>query len=188
MLKLIELMTDPFERLLINYSNARKSWEAWCFLSNINLKKKNPELRKHVDEDGLLYHLRYLALKDVHIESYKILKCSKNRNNNKDNVFRFLKAISLSDSKHEEAMRNLNEFEANNHLIEEIINARDKYFAHLDIDYKIYVKDAKPINDLYKCFELIEKSIITLTSLDYFTSYLNKTPSRDEFVITCLNL
>ena len=33
------------ERLLKNYSNARKSWEGWCYLSNIDLKENNSDIK-----------------------------------------------------------------------------------------------------------------------------------------------
>ena len=62
------------ERLLKNYYNARKSWEGWCYLNNIDLKKKNSSIREYVDQNELLYHCRYLLLKDLHIELYKIIK------------------------------------------------------------------------------------------------------------------
>ena len=64
------------ERLLKNYVNARKSWEGWCDLSNIDLKPEKPDIKKYADNNELLTYVRYLLYKDLHIELYKIIKDS----------------------------------------------------------------------------------------------------------------
>jgi hypothetical protein len=55
-------------RLLKNYSNARKNWESWCFMSGLNneLKQVDRETKQKVDNNPLLFHLRFLAMKDYH--------------------------------------------------------------------------------------------------------------------------
>lgn len=77
------------ERLLKNYSNARKSWEGWCYLSNIDLKENNSDIKVFVDNNELLYHCRYLLLKDLHIELYKIIKDKESTS--RDNIFKLLR-------------------------------------------------------------------------------------------------
>src|SRR5258706_15605703 len=87
-------MDTKLDRLLKNYSNARRSWESWCFMVNFNLDKPNAEVREKVDNNPLLFHLRYLALKDFYIEVYKVLKNSKN---NSDNIFSQLQELKEND-------------------------------------------------------------------------------------------
>ena len=91
-------MGSKIERLLKNYSNARKSWEAWCFMSGLNneLKQEFRATKLQVENSPLLSHLRYLALKDYHIELYKVLKKSPS---NKDNIFNLLEKRVLSNPK-----------------------------------------------------------------------------------------
>ena len=77
-------MQSKITRLLKNFSNARRSWECWCFMVNFNLDNPNLQIVSVVNANPLLFHLRYLSLKDFYIELYKILKNSKN---NSDNIF-----------------------------------------------------------------------------------------------------
>lgn len=173
-------MTEDIERLLFNYSNARKSWEAWCFLGNLHLKVPNYKVRNYADNNQLLFHLRYLTLKDFHIEIYKILKDNKN---NRDNIFELLRSVSPDNPKYKDAMQNLEDLKNHGPAIKDITNIRDKYYAHLDIDYGSYIENDRSVVDMYKCFELIEKSIITIASMEYLMGYLDKIPSRDEFTL-----
>ena len=87
-------MTSAIKRLLKNYSNARQSWESWCYMINYNCKERDSTIPKYIDTNELLFHLRYLAMKDFHIELYKILKQTKN---NQDNIFTLLENVSESD-------------------------------------------------------------------------------------------
>lgn len=174
-------MTDNIERLLVNYSNARKSFEAWCYLNNLDLKICNPELRHYVDNNDLLYHLRYIAHKDFYIELYKILRYKKD---NKDNIISLLKTVNPNESKYPDAIKILSEIDAHQHVISRINNIRDKFYAHLDPEHKEYINKDNSIEDLYQCFYLIESSIIVLTSKEFIMTYLDKIPSRDEFNLT----
>jgi len=160
------------DRLLKNYFNARKSWEGWCYLNNIDLKVSKRNVRKYVDENKLMFYLRYLLIKDLHIELYKIIK---DNSNNSDNIFKLLKAFNSNKAKLH--LRKLNDFSTE---IKSLTNIRDKFYAHLDPDYNEFITNFK-IEDYYKIFVLIEEAIKILGKESELIKILNKIPSRDEF-------
>jgi hypothetical protein len=172
-----KLMESQIGRLLKNYSNARQSWEAWCFMVNFNCKEKNFEIVRYIDQHELLFHLRYLALKDFHIEAYKILKKSPN---NKDNIFALLeKAAALDPGKKTEVDYCLRELEMRNDTIKGICDLRDKFYAHLDENYEDYLLNTK-LSKIHDCFIAVERAIMAITSKGVLQSFLDKIPSRDE--------
>ena len=141
-------MTIPSERLIFNYTHARRSWESWCYMVNYDVKVDNTEISDFVTNDNLLVHLRYLGLKDFHVEITKIIKES---NNYSDNIFKLLKAITNHDNpKKADALKNLEELNNCSEIIKSIIAARDKYFAHLDPDFNEYLKSLS-ILDINHC-------------------------------------
>ncbi len=163
------------ERLLKNYSNARKSWEGWCYLSNFDLKENNSDIKVFVDNNELLYHCRYLLLKDLHIELYKIIKDKESTS--RDNIFKLLR-----NKNNEEArllLENLDNFKAE---LNSLTNIRDKFYAHLDENYKDFL-DSFTIENYYKTFEFIESAIIILGKEKELLESLKLIPSRDEFKI-----
>lgn len=177
-------MNASIERLIKNLCNARRSWEVWCFMSglNNNLKQVNREVRQKVEDDKLLFHLRYLAMKDYYIELYKVLKKS---TNNKDNIFKLLESnleISSPEKKVliSEAIDGLT---SANEIISDVCNVRDKFYAHLDHDYESYISRKSYVKDTLHLFCLIESGIIALTSKDVLVKHLNKIPSWDEYTI-----
>jgi hypothetical protein len=164
---------DTSKRLLKTYHNARKSWEAWCFMSNLHLAQNKPEIKKSVNENQLFYYLRYLALKDMHIELYKIIKKS---HTNESNI------ISILEEKESpECEERLKEFKELTDETNSIIKARNKFYAHLDKDYSNYLKEFSGIEQYYKVFEWIEKSIITVGLETELMAELECIPSRNEF-------
>ena len=170
-------MSKPFDRLIFNYAHARRSWECWCFMVDHQTKVQRHEINDYIDNNDLLFHLRYLALKDFHIEFTKIIKESKN---NGDNIFKFLKAlISHENVNKNDAIKCLEQLNSCDEIMKVIIGARDKYFAHLDPDFNSYLKTFS-IMDINKCFVAIENSIMTITSREALLSQLDKIPSRDE--------
>ena len=171
-------MTKPLDRLIFNYAHARRSWESWCFLVDHDVKIERPEILEYVNDDNLLSHLRYLALKDFHIEITKIIKESKN---NSDNIFKFLKELTVdTNPKSSEAKECLEQLNLCTSIIKSIVDWRDKYYAHLDPNFEQHIKSI-PLVDINKCFIAIENSIMALTSRDTLLSQLDKIPSRDEF-------
>lgn len=171
-------MKPEIERLLKNYSNARQSWEAWCFMVNFNCEKRDRGIVEYIDKHELLFLLRYLALKDFHIEAYKILKQSRT---NKDNIFKLLEAKAESTpSRKRTVAKCLEELEKQRETIDDICNIRDKFYAHLDEGYKDYLKTGTPLPKILNCLMAIEKSIITVTSKRILQSYLDKIPSRND--------
>ena len=172
-------MEENIQRLLVNYSNARKSWEAWSFMASMNLKNDKGEIKKYVDGNILLFHLRYLSFKDCFIELSKILKDTKG---NSDNIFELLRKKKHSVPELEFTINeNISELNKHNSTIQKINDSRDKYFAHLDPDYNDYIHKSIGFHDIEKCFIAIENAIMTLTSRELLMDGLNKIPSKDEF-------
>jgi len=159
-------------RLLKNYFNARKSWEGWCYLNNLYLKQENPKIRKYADENQLLDHCRYLLLKDLNIELYKIVRKS---NSTVDNIFKHLEKHST-----EEADELIDKWNKIKSKLKSLTDTRDKFYAHLDKDYETYLSSF-PIDDYYEIFELIEASIIALGKEKELYEILKSIPSRDDF-------
>lgn len=174
-------MSNSIDRLLKNYCNSRKSWEAWCYLAglNDNLEQQFRLTKTQVDNSPLLSHLRFLAMKDYHIELYKVLKKS---NFNKDNLFLLLEKRLRSNPKNknqvEVALYNLNDY---SEVIDAHCNVRDKYYAHLDKDYKKYIENNRYVSETHHLFHLIEKGIIELTSLEVLQSQLKMIESRKDY-------
>ena len=94
-------MGDSINRLIKNHCNARKSWEAWCYMSGFDKENRPSDTKTKIkiDSNPLLFHLRFLALKDFHIEMYKVLKKSKG---NRDNIFLLLEKRIKSNPKNKE--------------------------------------------------------------------------------------
>ena len=161
------------ERLLKNYYNARKSWEGWCYLNNIHLKKNNSAIRKYADENELLYHCRFLLSKDLHIELYKIIK---NKDyTSRDNIFKLLKECNSKDA--QDLLLELNDFQTE---LDSLTDTRDKFYAHLDEDYRDFLGSFE-IENYYKTFEYIESAIIILGKEKELKEVLKSIPSRDDF-------
>ena len=161
------------ERLLKNYFNARKSWEGWCYLNNLHLKKNTPSIRQYADKNELLFYLRYLIFKDVHIELYKIIK--DNKSTSRDNIFELLRKCNSEDS--DNLLIELNKFK---NKLNYLTNIRDKFYAHLDKDYTNIVKSFE-VENYYRTFEFIESTIIILGKEKELIKILKTIPSRDEF-------
>ncbi len=168
------MTSEITERLLKNYYNARKSWEGWCYLNNIALKVQKCDVRKYVDENELLFYLRYLLSKDMHIELYKIIRNSKNTT---DNIYKLLRNLNTV-----EAISYLKKLDSFEIKIKSLNDLRDKFYAHLDADYKDFITNFK-VDDYYKIFELIEEAIIILGKKSELLAILETIPSRDEFEI-----
>lgn len=171
-------MTSKIERLLKSYTNCRKSWECWCFMANFNVEKNNLRIVVNVNNNPLLFHLRFLALKDFCIEAYKILKNSKN---NPDNIFTQLKEFeNVNADKSFEVNECLISLDNETQTITHICNVRDKFYAHLDKESNDYIDDFK-VRNILKCFMAIEKAIIVLSSEETLKRCLDNITSRNEF-------
>ena len=163
-------MLKSVDRLIKNYLNARKSWEAWCFMTglNNNLELKSGLVRENVDNNPLLFHLRYLAMKDYHIELYKVLKES---SSNKDNIFNLLEKRIKSNPKNltelEIVLKKLRDEEI---VIKDLCDIRDKFYAHLDKNFEKYLLNKNKLEKTQYLFSIIEEIIILLTSLEELMS------------------
>jgi hypothetical protein len=129
-------MNSSISRLLDNYSNARKSWETWCYLVDFECIKDNRTVVRKVESNPLLSHFRHLALKDFYIEAYKILKKNKN---NADNIYALLEELKGDVNKRDAIFKCFEELNAAGDTIQQICNTRDKYYAHLDEDHQNYL-------------------------------------------------
>ena len=172
-------MDAQLDRLLKNYCNVRQNYEAWSFMINANLKVPQLETAKHIRDNKLLSHLCYLAIKDFYFEFYKLIK---DPDGNTNNIFTLLKSLMETNPlKKKEVESNLAELEKNRITITQLCNFRDKYFAHLDKDHEHFRLSGISDNDIMKVFTAVEKSIVTLTSMETLLIYLDEIPSRDEF-------
>jgi hypothetical protein len=174
-------MGNSVDRLIKNLCNARKSWETWCFMSGFDnqLKQSNREINKMADNNPLLFHLRYLALKDLHIELYKVLKQSKW---NGDNLFYLLeKRIKSNPKNKEELLIAQNNLENMKLQIKSICDVRDKFYAHLDKDYDSFLKNNISLNDIHNIFFEVESAIVILASKEKLQTELNNIQSRMDF-------
>ncbi len=175
-------MSKSVDRLIKNYTNARKSWEVWCYMSGLNndLKEVDRITRQKVNNEPLLFHLRFLAMKDYHIELYKILK---NTSNNKDNIFnllnRRLKSNPVNKSSVIAALDDLNNSIS---LAQDVCNIRDKYYAHLDKNYEKHTSQKTYVKDVGYLFSIIERAIISLTSEERLIDELNRIESREDYM------
>lgn len=176
-------MSKSIDRLIKNYSNARKSWEAWCFMSGLNdgVKQVNRETKNLVDNNPLFFHLRFLAMKDYHIELYKVLKESPN---NKDNIFLLLsKRIRSNPKNKSEVETAIKELIAESTIIADHCNIRDKFYAHLDKNYEDFTSKKSYVTDTGNLFYLVEKAIIALTSDERLKDELAKIESRNDYFL-----
>jgi len=148
---------------------------------NLGLKQSQPEVSIRIDKNPLLFHLRFLAMKDLHIELYKILKNSKK---NTGNIFQVLKSFIESNPLNKgTAILNLQNLEKHQSAIENICNRRDKFYAHLDDDFENYIHKPVYTREIENCFEIIKNTITTLTSLDKLNSIIEEIPLRNELSV-----
>lgn len=141
-------------------------------MCNIDLNPPKPELRKYIDHNELLFHARYLLLKDLHIELYKIIK---DTSNNKDNIFKILRA---HDSKLSiTLLAKLKNFSEN---LKTLTDTRDKAYAHLDPEFENFLGKYE-VENYYEIFRLIEEAIIILGYKSELLELLKTIPSRNEF-------
>ena len=146
---------------------------------NNELKQVDRKTKQKVDNEPLLFHLRFLAMKDYHIELYKVLRES---SNNKDNVFLLLSKKFRSNPKNKADVElALTKLINSKEKLEDICNVRDKFYAHLDKDYLKYTSKKSYPSDVHNIFVLIEKAIIVLTSIERLNSELNKIESREDY-------
>jgi ADP-heptose:LPS heptosyltransferase len=146
---------------------------------NNELKQVDRKTKQKVDNEPLLFHLRFLAMKDYHIELYKVLRES---SNNKDNVFLLLSKKFRSNPKNKADVElALTKLINSKEKVEDICNVRDKFYAHLDKDYLKYTSKKSYPSDVHNIFVLIENAIIVLTSFERLNSELNKIESREDY-------
>lgn len=146
---------------------------------NNELKQVDRKTKQKVDNEPLLFHLRFLAMKDYHIELYKVLKETPN---NKDNIFLLLsKKIRSNPRNKADVELAITELKNSNEIVEDICNVRDKFYAHLDKDYLKYTSKKSYVKDTHNLFVAVEKAIIALTSLEQLMAELDKIDSREDY-------
>jgi calcineurin-like phosphoesterase family protein len=149
---------------------------------NNDLKQEFRASKLKVDNSPLLSHLRYLAMKDYHIELYKVLK---NTLNNKDNVYALLEKRLRSNPKNKtEVEKVLQAFNSEKAIVIDLCDIRDKFYAHLDKDYEKYTSKKQYVVDIRNVFHIVEMGIIALTSEEELKKELAKIESRDDYRIS----
>ncbi len=168
------------DRLVKNYLGARKSWESWCFLDNFNLDIPNPDIRIKVDNNPLLFHVRYLSIKDFYVEMYKVVRETKK---DRDDIFYHLSArLNRPDTNQKSINEAIDLLNSQRQAIDEICKVRDKYYAHLDMDYQIVLNSPNfPTKNFLSLFQSVEKGIMLLTGKKYLVDALSMIYSRNDF-------
>ncbi len=152
-------------------------------MSGLNnmIKHVDRETKQKVDNNPLLFHLRFLAMKDYHIELYKVLKESYN---NKDNIFLLLsKRIRTNPTNKIEVEKALQALNDANSIVIDICDVRDKCYAHLDKDYEKYTSKKQYVVDISNLFYIIEMGIIALSSKEELNIELAKIESRNDYFL-----
>jgi hypothetical protein len=117
-------------------------------------------------------------MKDYHIEYYKMLKQSKN---NGDNIFRLLNVyLELNPTKEKVVSLALKKLCSCSEVIKKALDVRDKFYAHLDYDYKSHNGTFK-FRDFEDSLVVLEEAIVLLVSKKRFKQVLLQIPSRSDF-------
>jgi hypothetical protein len=148
---------------------------------NNDLELKGNLVSKNIDNNPLLFHLRYLSMKDYHIELYKVLK---NSPNNKDNIYNLLEKRIKSNPKNltelEIVLKKLRDEEA---VIKDLCDIRDKFYAHLDKNFEKFLLNKNKLEKTQYLFSIIEEIIILLTSLEELMINLKAIESREDYFL-----
>lgn len=148
---------------------------------NNDLELKGNLVSKNIDNNPLLFHLRYLAMKDYHIELYKVLK---NSTNNKDNIYNLLEKRIKSNPKNiselEIVLKKLRDEEV---VIKDLCDIRDKFYAHLDKNFEKYLLNKNKLEKTQYLFSIIEEIIILLTSYEELMLNLRTIESREDYFL-----
>lgn len=166
------------ELLLESFSNVRKDWEIIMYLS----PNRNREIGEYVNGNDLLQHWRYLNFKSLFIELYKIVTISIDRNT-KAKTFKgsIIDAIDDSDLNQRDKARQKRKLAKLQDTILEIKNLRDKYYAHLDGNYRNFLGAGVPMEKLRKLVFVIQGVISNLYGNGEMRNLLNEIPSRDDY-------
>lgn len=170
--------TTKKERLLLTYSNVRNNYEICNYLN----RKENKIV---VDNDPLLFRLRYLAFKDLLVEIDKIIAYRIKDKRAKIRHYEVLGLIvdevvnsKLKDSQKIKLQVRLDkQFE----LIKTTTSIRDKCYAHLDESYKFYLKSGVDWRKLKKLIYFIEQTLIELYSEKEINQILNQIHSEEDY-------
>ena len=171
----------PYEKLTIEeavfncYRNMRTDYEIILYLG----KGGHPKI---VNRNKLLKRWQLLTLRDLIIQSNTILSYRKKRKTDTYEytgyIIEALKASNLS----EKTKRVLwNKIYRKKDIIIEIQTTRDKYYAHLDLDYRSRVKPNSGIYDYGRVIFTVGSIIQRIYGTKKFQSALDEIESRDDY-------
>jgi hypothetical protein len=172
-------MEEKIKRLILNYINTKRSWDAWWYMSwtgpmdeSTGLSNLKSSPKAIVDQNDLLTYSRYLAWKDFHIEISKIVTYSKH----KDDIYSLLRKFSDNNpQRKQEVNKNINDLDSLKNVIENIIKRRNNVYAHLGPDHKLY-GGLGAVDPYEKLFETLERAIETLTSKEELDEIKSRQP------------
>ena len=174
-------MNNTKERLIRTYTNIRRNYEIILYLS----KRNNRAISLLVNSDELLSHWRYLTFKDLHIEIDKAISFRKPKNKkNSKPIFCGLEIDCFNNSNLSKKKREKlnNKRLTRKEEITTIRNTRDKFYAHIDADYKIYLGN-QSIREIEKIVFLIQDIMCKIFGNKEVTEILQTIPSSNDYLI-----
>ncbi len=171
-------MDNTKERLIRTYINIRRNYEIILYLT----KRNNKAIRLLVNSDELLSHWRYLTYKDLQIELDKALSFRKSKKGNyvfSGLVIDIFNSSDLSNKKRERLKNKILIFKE---AITEVRNTRDKFYAHIDTDFKSYLGN-QSIGDIEKIIFLIQDIMCKVFGNKKVTEILETIPSSNDYLI-----
>lgn len=175
-------MPKSSSKELVNetFSNIRKDWEIIMYLS----PNRDREIGTFVNNNDLLQHWRFLNFKSLFIEIIKVVNIVTQKETGLKNYKgSIIDAINDSDlTKREKAIqkRKLIKLES---TILKIKNARDKFYAHLDGNYRNFIGAGVPMEELRKLVFVIQGIISNLYGKGEMRELLSQIPSRDDYTL-----
>jgi hypothetical protein len=174
-----EKLDNTRERLIRTYSNIRRNYEIILYLSSSN----NRELNRFVDKNELLSHWRYLTFKDLDIEIVKAISVRMARGKSNYDFDGLLIYILINSelsyvSKKKLYIKMLVLKEA----IKTIKSTRDKFYAHIDPEYEIFLGN-QSLSDLEKIVFLIQDVMCKVFGNKEMIAILSSIPSSKDYTL-----
>lgn len=159
------------------FTNIRKDWEILMYLSHRNRR----EIKNYVDDNPLLFHWRYLTFKDIFIEIDKMISHrSKGKDKPKTLQGKIIDTISNSDLSEKNKLELRKRLSKRLETIKQITSVRDKYYAHLDKDFKGYLGGIR-MNDLRKLIFVVQGILVRVYGKRDIEEILKEIPSSDDY-------
>lgn len=161
------------------FENARRNLGILTYL----FPKHNREFKKAVDGDPLLFHWRYLSLKDFYIETVKMAYYVIPRGKTKKE-FRGLLADAIKESTWSKTEKTRQEIKILrlDPKIQSMKLTRDKYYAHLDTDHEWFLKNDVSLPDMQKIIFVIQGIMVKLYGRKFVEDIVKKIPVNYDLI------